>query len=297
VNVIIDPNSGPFLETSNLAGSYASGSSQTITWDVANTTSAPVNCANVNITLSTDGGQTFPFVLKANTPNDGTEMVTLPNLGTATTTARIKVMASNNIFFDISNANFSIAADPLPVTLLNIQAAKQGNNVLVSWTTVAESQLATYEVEFSKDGTGFTTFGSVNCRNTQGPNNYSLLHTQPAIGLNYYRLKTISLNGLVKFSQVVSVSNSLTGASFVTVYPNPVKNGSVGLQFNRVEAQTFTVSLFNVAGQQLLQQVVKHAGGNLSTNLQLSQGIPAGTYHLIIKGSKGTDYNQELVVQ
>ena len=111
VTVTVDGNSGPFLETTNLAGSYPGNSSQTITWDVANTTAPPVNCANVAILLSTDGGQTFPTTLLANTPNDGTEPVTLPTV--LTSTARIKIMSVDNIFFDISNVNFSITA-PAP---------------------------------------------------------------------------------------------------------------------------------------------------------------------------------------
>ncbi|MEK7856053.1 MAG: reprolysin-like metallopeptidase, partial [Acidobacteriota bacterium] len=109
MTVTVTNTSGPFQVTSpNTAVSYVGGSSQTVTWDVANTTGAPVSTANVKISISTDGGNTFPTVLAASTANDGTESVTIPN--TPTTTARIKVEAVGNIFFDISNANFTITA-------------------------------------------------------------------------------------------------------------------------------------------------------------------------------------------
>ena len=77
-----------------------------MTWDVADTNLAPVSCANVAIHLSTDGGNTFPIVLAASTPNDGSADVTLPN--TPTAQARVRVSCVGNVFFDISNADFAI---------------------------------------------------------------------------------------------------------------------------------------------------------------------------------------------
>ena len=105
--VTVSNTSGPFSVTApNTNVSWAGNSTQTVTWNVANTTAAPVSCANVKISLSTDGGQTFPTVLAASTANDGSQAVTIP-VG-ASTTARIKVEAVGNIFFDISNTNFTI---------------------------------------------------------------------------------------------------------------------------------------------------------------------------------------------
>jgi len=101
----------PFAVTSPNGGeSYPGGSSQTVTWNVAGSNAAPVNSLLVKISLSTDGGFTYPTVLVASTANDGSEAVTLPDI--ATTTARVKVEAVDNIFFDISNNNFTITAAP-----------------------------------------------------------------------------------------------------------------------------------------------------------------------------------------
>jgi hypothetical protein len=109
--VTVTATAGPFKVTSpNTNVSWAGGSTQTITWDVANTTLPPVSTANVKISLSTDGGQTFPTVLLASTPNDGSEAVTIP--AGATSTARVKIEAVGNIFFDISDANFNITGNP-----------------------------------------------------------------------------------------------------------------------------------------------------------------------------------------
>ncbi len=98
----------PFAVTSPNTAVSLTPCPQTITWTVAGTNAAPYNASNVKITLSTDGGITFPIVLAASTPNTGSAIVTLPNI--ATSQARIRIEAINNIFFDVGNTNFTIAA-------------------------------------------------------------------------------------------------------------------------------------------------------------------------------------------
>ena len=101
-------SAGPFAITSfNPADRLVIGSSRTITWSFNNTgAGTTVNCANVKITLSLDGGQTFPVVIAASAPNTGSYSFVVPN--NATTQGRIKVEAVGNIFFDINNANFIV---------------------------------------------------------------------------------------------------------------------------------------------------------------------------------------------
>jgi hypothetical protein len=103
---------GPFAVTyPDAAGIlWYSGSTQTVTWNVNGTTASPISCANVNILISTDGGNTFTTLL-AGTPNDGSQVITAPIVGTTTTTCRIKVESAGNIFFDISDNNFTISSD------------------------------------------------------------------------------------------------------------------------------------------------------------------------------------------
>jgi hypothetical protein len=100
VNIV--SNSVPFLVPTPLAATvWPQGSPRTVTWTVGNSNQPPINCANVKITLSTDGGNTFPFVLAESTPNDGTETITVPQVDT--NQARVKVEAVDNIFFNVSS--------------------------------------------------------------------------------------------------------------------------------------------------------------------------------------------------
>lgn len=157
--VTVSAASGPFAVTApNTAVSWAGGSSQNITWSVANTTATPVSCANVKISLSTDGGQTFPIVLAASTPNDGTESLVIPN--TPTTTARIKVEAVGNIFFDISNSNFTITGAAACGDPTGLASSAIGDNVAtLNWNAVANaiSYSVDYKANSSATWTSFST--------------------------------------------------------------------------------------------------------------------------------------------
>jgi hypothetical protein len=109
--VQIAPLAGPFRVTSqSIPQSIYATSSQTVTWAVNGTDQPPVSAANVKISLSVDGGHTFPYVLAASTPNDGSQTVVMPNVTAAK--ARLKIEAVGNVFFDVNHADFAIAAAP-----------------------------------------------------------------------------------------------------------------------------------------------------------------------------------------
>ena len=104
---------GPFsVITPNTNLTWEVGTFEEIVWDPANTLSGPVNCLFVDIMLSSDGGFTYPDTIASNVANDGSVIIQVPNiLGNQ---MRIKIKASNNVFFDISNTNFIIAQPSTP---------------------------------------------------------------------------------------------------------------------------------------------------------------------------------------
>jgi hypothetical protein len=126
----------PFSVTSqNTFVSYNTATTQTITWNKGTTDGPAINCQSVNIKLSTDGGLTFPITLKANTPNDGSEMIVVPN--NPTRNARIMVEAADNIFYNISATNFEIISTTPTFVLTDssgIKAACNSGNQSVNFT-------------------------------------------------------------------------------------------------------------------------------------------------------------------
>lgn len=114
---------GPFQITSFSNPQILAPGSHTITWDVADTDTAPVNCSQVDISLLTfDAGKTsfFETVLSSNETNDGFAEVTIPD--NSNTQARFKIQCSNNIFYDISNADLNITGNTAFATTGNTVA-------------------------------------------------------------------------------------------------------------------------------------------------------------------------------
>jgi len=135
--ITVNATAGPFTVSSpNTAVSYVGGSTQTVTWAVAGTTANGVNCANVDILLSTNAGTTWTTLLAA-TPNDGTQAVTIPN--TPGTTNRIMVKGTNHIFFDVSNTNFTITAGSAPDTIAPTAPTLTASGTTTTSTTLSWS--------------------------------------------------------------------------------------------------------------------------------------------------------------
>ncbi|TCJ88462.1 reprolysin-like metallopeptidase [Cocleimonas flava] len=95
---------------------YTLGESYQIFWNVAATDKSPVSCQNVDLYLSTNGGQTFPTVIEKNLPNKGDAWVLIPATVQKTNESRFKLKCSDNVFFAVSQRNFVLTDKTTQVT-------------------------------------------------------------------------------------------------------------------------------------------------------------------------------------
>ncbi len=105
--VTVDGSKGPLTVTSQNTDNlvWTPGTTETITWTVNNTNTISGG-VDVDILLSTDGGQTWGTTLVSATANDGSETITVPNVTAAN--CRVMVKASGNIFFNVNLKNIAI---------------------------------------------------------------------------------------------------------------------------------------------------------------------------------------------
>ena len=178
----LTPMAGPFLVTSHgTPATLRGGTAQTVTWNVAGTDLPPVGTTDVKISLSTDGGATYPHVLAESTPNDGSADVTLPNA--AALKARIKVEAVGNVFFDVSDADLAILAAPVldvtdptvqysdavaPAVVVDASDADSAGSALTATATGLPAGLSLDVLSTSEHGRRWTLAGNV----TAAPGTY-----------------------------------------------------------------------------------------------------------------------------
>lgn len=292
--VTVNGTAGPFLVTApNTNTNWIGNTTQTVTWDVAGTTANSVNCANVKISLSTDGGFTYPTVLLASTPNNGSATVTSPNISAAN--CRIKVEGVGNIFFDISNVNFTISFN-LPVELTDFQARLEGNNVLLQWATASEKNNRGFDIEMKNETD--QDFQRVGFQPGNGTTSEQHTYHYPLRNLKdgtwYFRLKQMDVDGNAAYSPVRSVE--IKAPFSVRLFPNPVRQLLNVVVFSEKES-TLTFELMNQLGQRfdLLSQEQNIQRGYNSLQFDVS-ALSAGIYYYVCRSEEGV-LQGELVVE
>lgn len=221
VEITFEGNAGPFKVTSqNIFEAWVSGESKTITWDVANSNNAPVNCANVNILLSIDGGFTFPITLKSNTPNNGTASVVVPNV--STTQARIKVESVGNIFYAINEVNISVHAKEFEMSFDadNAKVCKTENSVysFTYSTYLGFNEITTFSATGNPAGTTVSFYPTAVTENNT--NVEVTVSGIASIDAGNYTFNVVGTSGATSLEK----TNTLSLAVFESTLTTPVLN-------------------------------------------------------------------------
>ncbi|OJJ21437.1 hypothetical protein BKI52_12870 [marine bacterium AO1-C] len=205
---------------------------------------------------------------------------------------------SDFTFSTLGDGIFTLAWNfiALPVQFLDLKAdAINNEKVAVKWVTNNEDEIARFEVQASRDGgKTFETIGQrLGKGNGRGAINYEFLDNTPIDGINYYRLRQVDINGLERFTKVIT-ANINRPATF-SVTPNPASKGqTIQIELTSIAPrENVTVKLLDIKGNVLSSQKVD---GAKILDYKLPVNIATGLYMLKLE-TASKSYQSKIVVR
>jgi hypothetical protein len=171
------------------------------------------------------------------------------------------------------------------ITMKTLNAVPQENHVLISWNP-EHTNIVSYHVERSKNGTDFTAFSEV-----QGTNVLpEFLETDftPLAGLSYYRITATSAEGTTLYSNIVPVKFSAEGNA-----ASPLPANATGQ--NVPKEKSVLIIVRNKDGNEFYSKVeVENAGDPLQCK-DPEPFLEQGTY-TIVGCSEQELYSKQIIV-
>lgn len=189
---------------------------------------------------------------------------------------------------------YSDTASVLPVTFTGFKAYQLGKGNQLEWQGYGEVNMQKYDVERSADGRQFIKLGSLPVKGNTNINSYTWFDAQPVTGDNYYRIKALSKNATVQYSATIKLAAGIDANTGVFVYPNPVYDKAIHLKLNNLQAGSYNISVYNVAGQKVAQRTYTHNGSSAAIVLPANDMAP-GMYKVIIKNNQASYQTSVLV--
>lgn len=267
--------------------------------------SLPTGNDTVFYSLSNLRKQGYQFRFKATNMGNSTASAWLIDRFLQTETP-VSLTDSTFIDFTITDNVASAAADRfylvfrptivLPVTFTEIAASRKSvEEIVVTWKSENEINLVKYELERSGDGTSFNTLTSqLPHHNSGGTASYSVPDRKPLTGINFYRIKAISQNGTIQYSNIVRV-NPVKSVPGLMVTPNPVQQKIMHIRTEQFEAGNYGLKLINQAGQVIFKTEFSINNGQSVRSIPLGN-TPAGNYQLVVSGPDQTISSLKVLV-
>ncbi|UEG49487.1 hypothetical protein LK994_12670 [Ferruginibacter lapsinanis] len=194
-----------------------------------------------------------------------------------TTRYNFKIVREDSGTFKADRFRLIMKYDP-PV-FSNINAYQQYDDIAVQWQVANEKYLTEYVVEKSENGVDFVKVGTVKDLEASGVSVNQWLDTKPLVGNNFYRVYGVGAGGQTFSSNIVKVTLAKPALS---VYPNPVTNGLIGVQLTNMPKGSYQVVVINSQGQKITARTINHAGGNGTEKIPLTTVKTKGIYQVQI---------------
>ena len=213
---------------------------------------------------------------------------------TFTTTSLIirLTLAAAFLFAGLTRAAAQTTASSTAVTpalLLSFVGQVENNCAGLTWVMENETNCKHFVVERSADGGNYDSIGVVTGLNNNNMTTYSYDDDYMQNGNNYYRLRQVDMDGIVRYSKIVTLLNTQknnTNTVKMSVYPNPAV-ATISYTINSASAGQVIVQVYSISGVALITNESQLYAGNNQQSIAVS-GLKAGNYFLKVTNREGS---------
>ena len=185
-----------------------------------------------------------------------------------------------------STSQFSVCNAALPVEFVSFTVKKFSDlNIAIRWSTAWEVNNSYFLVERKNERGEFDVLSRVTGRGSyQGVSNYSAEDQNPLIGINYYRITQVDVDGRSSSTAIRAIQVDGDGLQIL------LTTEDVGII--SPEATKATLSIYSELGQELLQKQLQL---NANTYYPISIGLQNGVYLFYVTTEEKSVWKKVLV--
>ncbi len=173
----------------------------------------------------------------------------------------------------------SAKSNPVPIKLEYFKGTQINKQHLISWKSECLSTEAKFAVQRSIDGVHFTTLTNVTASQARCSQPFDYTDEHPESGTNYYRLKTMDVDGNFVYSNTVSLVLKAKGFNLLSINPNMINKENAVLKINAGEKSEVSIVISDFSGRLITKQIVQLQPGLNFLELKTAS-LSAGTYHV-----------------
>jgi hypothetical protein len=174
----------------------------------------------------------------------------------------------------------------IPVGIEYFKGVKQSGKNLLNWKVNCTSLQVKFNIERSTDGRNFTSLQDITASNTRCLQPFDFSDNNPASGMNYYRIKMTDIDGKITYSSVIALLNKKNGFEILNLVPNPVTNETALLNITSAEKQTVTILITDASGKMVHSAVQPVIAGFTQVNLNFNK-LTAAVYTITVYTNEG----------
>ena len=177
---------------------------------------------------------------------------------------------TRSYLFSIDRANpasygskrLSLLFEPEPIAPPDVFTARKAKDkVVINWASKFSNSISSFDIEVSQNQRTFKSLGLVkNAGGMNGGYDYSFIDKKPDLGVSYYRLKQINLNGTISYSETKSVDFSQVDTDLsreeIVAYPNPTTD-KISVLLKNVQRSDVKATIIDSQGKKLKSQTFK----------------------------------------